>query len=82
MNFRPQLIIMNRPHAPLPPAGYAITVAAKMIGIPYRRLKKAIELDQVHVVELGGIKRISMAEIRRIAALYDLPVDEDAGRRQ
>jgi hypothetical protein len=53
-------------------AGNSIPAAAPKIGVSEGQLRRAIDRGQVHVVEFGGLRRITDAEITRVRALLGM----------
>lgn len=51
-------------------AGYSIRAAAAEARIPYKTMQKAVELEQVKVVDFGGLKRVPASEVKRIKQLF------------
>jgi hypothetical protein len=50
--------------------GYSIPAAAAAAGIPYKTLRRAIQLGQVKTVNFGGLERVTAGEVERIKALF------------
>ena len=53
-----------------PGPGYSILGAAKESGLPEKRIRRAIELGEIRVIEFGGVKRIPPSEVQRLCELY------------
>jgi hypothetical protein len=59
----------KHPTGPRKGAGFTIPAAADEIPVAYRTLLQAVKAGQVEVIEFGGLKRISRAEVKRVRTL-------------
>jgi excisionase family DNA binding protein len=50
--------------------GNSIPGAAKKIGVGEGTLRRAIDRKQVEVIEFGGLRRITDAEVDRVRTLF------------
>jgi len=51
-------------------AGYSVPAAAEEIGISYKTLRDAIEMNQVRTVEFGRIRRVPKSEVARLKETF------------
>jgi excisionase family DNA binding protein len=47
-------------------AGFSIPAAAEEIGVSYKTLRDAIEMEQVRTIKFGRIRRVPKAEVARL----------------
>jgi excisionase family DNA binding protein len=47
-------------------AGYSVPAAAEEIGVSYKTLRDAIEMNQVRAIKFGRITRVPRAEVTRL----------------
>ena len=60
-------------------AGNTIPVAARKLQMGESQLRRAVDRHEVNCVEFAGLKRITDAEIERIANLLGLQIIEPDG---
>jgi excisionase family DNA binding protein len=53
-------------------AGNSIPAAAKKLGFGEGTVRRAVDRGEIQIVEFGGLKRITDAEIERVRALFGL----------
>jgi excisionase family DNA binding protein len=51
-------------------AGYSIPAAAEEIGVSYKTLRDAIELNQVRAIRFGKINRVPKSEVERLKGVF------------
>jgi excisionase family DNA binding protein len=51
-------------------AGYSVPAAAEEIGISYKTLRDAIEMNQVRAIKFGRITRVPKAEVARLKETF------------
>jgi excisionase family DNA binding protein len=51
-------------------AGFSIPGAAEEIGVSYKTLRDAIELNQVRTIRFGRITRVPKAEVARLKEVF------------
>ena len=51
-------------------AGFSIPAAAKEIGVSYKTLRDAIEMEQVRTIKFGRIRRVPKAEVARLKEVF------------
>src|SRR5262245_21875445 len=51
-------------------AGFSVPAAAEEIGVSYKTLRDAIELNQVRTIEFGRITRVPKAEVARLKEVF------------
>jgi hypothetical protein len=61
---------MERAKARRTRGGYSIRAFSQATGIPYSRVKKAVDLGQIELIVMGGVGRIPEREAPRVLALY------------
>jgi excisionase family DNA binding protein len=61
-------------------AGHSIPSAAVKLGIGEGTLRRAVDRQEIRVVEFGGLKRIPDAEIERVRGLLGLRTPETEAR--
>jgi hypothetical protein len=57
---------------------HTIPKAARKLRLPEGQFRRAVALGQVKTIDFAGLRRISDAEIERIAELLELPISETA----
>jgi hypothetical protein len=58
--------------------GNTIPGAARKLGLPEGQFRRAVDRGEVKVVEFAGLKRITDAEIARIANLFGISELDEA----
>jgi excisionase family DNA binding protein len=53
-------------------AGHSIPSAAAQLGIGEGTIRRAIDRGQINIIEFGGLRRISNAELERIRILLGM----------
>ena len=53
-------------------AGNSIPAAAKKLGFGEGTVRRAVDRGEIQIIEFGGLRRITDAEIRRVRALFGL----------
>ena len=61
---------MQRAEVRQPRGGYSIRAFSLVTGVPYARVKKAVDRGELDLVEMGGVGRIPEREAPRVLALY------------
>jgi hypothetical protein len=51
-------------------AGYSIPAAAEVLGVSYKALRKAIELEQAKTIRFGGQERMPQREVDRLREMF------------
>jgi hypothetical protein len=51
-------------------AGYSIPAAAEELDVPYKTLRKAIELKQAKTIPFGGQERMTKREVERLRETF------------
>jgi hypothetical protein len=51
-------------------AGYSVPAAAEEIGVSYKTLRDAIDLNQVRTIEFGNMTRVPKAEVARLKEVF------------
>jgi excisionase family DNA binding protein len=51
-------------------AGYSVPAAAEEIGVSYKTLRDAIELNQVRTIEFGKLVRVPNAEVESLKEIF------------
>ena len=51
-------------------AGYSVPAAAEEIGVSYKTLRDAIEMNQVRAIKFGRITRVPRAEVARLKEVF------------
>jgi excisionase family DNA binding protein len=51
-------------------AGYSVPAAAEEIGVSYKTLRDAIELNQVRTIKFGRTRRVPNAEVARLKETF------------
>jgi excisionase family DNA binding protein len=51
-------------------AGYSVPAAAEEIGVSYKTLRDAIEMNQVRAIKFGRITRVPKAEVARLKEVF------------
>jgi excisionase family DNA binding protein len=64
----------NRRHVQrhLARAGNSIPAAAKKLGFGEGTVRRAVDRGEIKIIEFGGLRRISDAEIERVRSLFGL----------
>jgi hypothetical protein len=60
----------NKPTRRRNGAGYSIPAAAEELGVPYKTLRKAIELAQANTIHFGAQERMTQREVDRLRDLF------------
>lgn len=53
-------------------AGNSIPAAAKKLGFGEGTLRRAVDRGEIKIIEFGGLRRITDAEIERVRAMFGL----------
>jgi hypothetical protein len=51
-------------------AGYSIPAAADELDVPYKTLRKAIELKQARTIHFGAQERMTRRELERLREMF------------
>jgi len=51
-------------------AGYSVPAAAEAVGVSYKTLRDAIELNQVRTIKFGNLVRVPKAEVARLKETF------------
>jgi hypothetical protein len=51
-------------------AGYSIPAAAQALDVPYKTLRRAIELEQAKTIHFGAQERMTQREIDRLREMF------------
>jgi excisionase family DNA binding protein len=51
-------------------AGFSVPAAAEEIGVSYKVLRDAIELNQVRTIRFGNLTRVPKAEVARLKEVF------------
>jgi excisionase family DNA binding protein len=51
-------------------AGYSVPAAAEEIGVSYKTLRDAIEMNQVRAIRFGRITRVPKSEVARLKEVF------------
>jgi excisionase family DNA binding protein len=52
-------------------AGYSVPAAAEEIGVSYKTLRAAIDMNQVSAIKFGRVLRIPKAEVARLKKTFE-----------
>jgi excisionase family DNA binding protein len=51
-------------------AGFSVPAAAEEVGVSYKALRDAIELNQVRTIKFGRLTRVPKAEVTRLKEAF------------
>jgi excisionase family DNA binding protein len=51
-------------------AGNSIPAAAKKLGLGEGTIRRAVDRGEIQIIEFGGLRRITDAEIERVRAMF------------
>ncbi|RWO55395.1 hypothetical protein [Mesorhizobium sp.] len=53
-----------------PKGGYSIRQFAAELNLPEKRVRRAVDLEEIEAVDFGGVIRIPPREVERLRGLY------------